>query len=29
MVDFGKMMKLAQATVPTDPIEIYKNLYRI
>lgn len=26
MVDFSKMMKLAQASVPTDPIEIYKNL---
>lgn len=26
MVDFGKMMKMAQTPVPTDPIEIYKNL---
>ena len=26
MVDFSKMMKMAQAPVPTDPLEIYKNL---
>lgn len=26
MIDFNKMMKLAQAPVLTDPLEIYKNL---
>lgn len=26
MIDFNKMMKLAQTPVLTDPLEIYKNL---
>lgn len=26
MIDFNKMMKLAQAPVLIDPLEIYKNL---